>query len=115
MPTPMAIMAVTCGAKLGTSSTWARICTTASPITMPARAATMGRPMASSEPNAIKRMTTAPSTPMTSLAGILNSPNIDPPSSTCSRDVLALAATSRMSAPSFNGTSLACTSNRISA
>ena len=78
MPTPMPIIAVTCGANDGTSSTRARSVTTASPIPMPNSAVMIGRPIASSEPNAISRMKTAASMPIASLAGCVWSVNIVP-------------------------------------
>ena len=78
MPTPMPIMAVTCGANEGTSSTWASSSTMARPMLMPASAVMIGRPIASSEPKATSRMTTAARMPTTSLAGMVCSTNIGP-------------------------------------
>ena len=51
---------------------------------MPNNAVMIGRPIASSDPNAISRMTTAASMPISSLAGCVWSVNMEPPSSTCS-------------------------------
>ena len=82
MPTPMPIIAVTCGANEGTSSTRASRLTNASPSPIPNNAVMIGRPIASSDPNAISRMTTAARMPMSSLAGIVCSVNMLPASST---------------------------------
>ena len=57
---------------------------------MPNSAVMIGRPIASSEPNASSRMRTAARMPIASLAGWVWSVNIEPPSSTCSVGVFAL-------------------------
>ncbi len=111
----MPIIAVTCGANDGTSVKRASNVTIASPMPMPNRAVMIGRPMASTDPNAIKRMSTAARMPIASLAGWVWSVNIDPPSSTWRLGVFAFFTMSRMWAASATGTSLACTSNWISA
>ena len=64
--------------------------TTASPMPMPNSAVMIGRPIASSDPNAISRMRTAARMPISSLAGCVWSVNMEPPSSTCSVGVFAL-------------------------
>ena len=51
---------------------------------MPNSAVMIGRPIASTDPNAINRMSTAARMPISSLAGCVWSVNIEPPSSTCS-------------------------------
>ena len=61
MPTPMPIIAVTCGANDGMSMKRASRLTTARPIPMPNSAVMIGRPIASTDPNAINRMKTAAS------------------------------------------------------
>ena len=65
----MPIIAVTCGANDGMSITAANSVTIASPMPMPNSAVMIGSPIASSDPNAISRMSTAARTPMSSLAG----------------------------------------------
>ncbi len=52
------------------------------PMPMPNRATPMGRPMASTEPNATIRMTMAKPTPSASDEGSSNSAKMNPPSST---------------------------------
>ena len=69
MPTPMPIMAASCGPNVGTTTPWLeqrRRCRT--PMPMPNRAVRIGRPMAITEPKATSRMMIAAAMPMTSLA-----------------------------------------------
>ena len=75
----------------------------------------MGKPIASSDPNAISRMMTAARMPMSSLAGIVCSVNMLPASSTRTTSEFASFAIERMCVARSIGTSFACTSNRISA
>ena len=83
---------------------------------MPNSAVMIGRPIASTDPNASNRMRIAARMPIASLAGWVWSVNIEPPSSTCRSGVFAAFATSRACASrESTGTSLACTSNWISA
>jgi hypothetical protein len=82
---------------------------------MPNSAVMIGRPIASNDPNASNRMSTAARMPIASLAGWVGSVNIEPPSSTCRVGELAVCAMERMFLASAIGTLLACTSNRISA
>ena len=70
MPTPMPIIAATCGTKLGVVRTLARMPTPASEIAMPMSAVRIGRPIAMRDPNATSRTTIAAMMPTTSLAGI---------------------------------------------
>jgi len=115
MPTPIPIIAVTCGAKEGTSVNRASSVTIASPMPMPNSAVMIGSPIARTDPNAINKMSTAARMPIASLAGCVWSVNIEPPSSTWRLDVFAFFTRSRMCEARATGTSLACTSNWISA
>ena len=82
---------------------------------MPNMAVMIGRPMASSEPNASSRIKIAARMPIASLAGWVWSVNIEPASSTWRAGVFALLTMPRMCVARLIGTSLACTSKRISA
>ena len=115
MPTPIPIIAVTCGAKDGMSRTCANRLTNARPRPMPKSAVMVGSPMARTDPNAIRRMMMAASTPMNSDAGCDWSVNMEPPRSTCSRGEFACWAMLRMWDARSTGTSFACTSKRTSA
>ncbi len=111
----MPIIAVTCGANDGTSVNRASSVTMARPVPMPNIAVMIGRPMASTDPNAIKRIRIAARMPIASLFGWVWSVNIEPPSSIWRLGEFACFTTSRMCWASVTGTSLACTSNWISA
>src|SRR5947208_2205895 len=63
MPTPSPIITPRKGAKSGIVSRWDRIVTRTEPATMPASATPIGRPMASTEPKATTRITTANAMP----------------------------------------------------
>ena len=78
MPTPMPIIAATCGAKLGVVKIRATTPMPAIEIAMPIRAVAIGRPIAISDPNAMSSTMIAATMPMTSLAGIEFSPNHAP-------------------------------------
>ena len=56
----------------------------ATPVPSPNSAVTIGRPIASTDPNAINKMMTAASNPSASLSGISNLENMSPPYSTVS-------------------------------
>ena len=77
-------------ANSGTEVTWESSSTTAKPTPMPNRAVRMGRPMASTEPKAINKMTTAAMRPMASvLPGGRRVVKVSPPPSTCRPGPLA--------------------------
>ncbi len=78
MPTPMPIIAATCGTKLGVVRTLAMIPTPASETAIPMSAVRIGRPIAMSDPNATSNTTIAAMIPTTSLAGIEVSVNQSP-------------------------------------
>ena len=83
MPTPMPIMAASWVANSGTEVAWESSSTTAKPTPMPNRAVRMGRPMASTEPKAISRMTMAAMRPIASvLPGGRRVVKMSPPPST---------------------------------
>ena len=66
MPTPMPIIVANVVAKLCRGYTCVSSPMIGSPTAMPAMATTIGTAMASSEPNAINKMTIAASSPMPS-------------------------------------------------
>ncbi len=67
MPTPMPIMAASCGPNVGTVTPWLSIEMTAKPMPMPNNAVMIGRPMAMTDPKATSRMMMAAKMPMASL------------------------------------------------
>ena len=75
MPTPMPIIMATCVVKSGVGTTAAHSARLAMDATTPASAVTIGNPMATTEPKATKRITTAASSPTPSLAGTSTSWN----------------------------------------
>ena len=86
----MPIMAASWVANSGTEVTWESSSTMAKPTPMPNRAVRIGRPMASTEPKAISRMTTAASRPMASVPpGARRLVKASPPPSTCMPGPLA--------------------------
>ena len=72
MPTPRPIIAASCVLKSGIVNTWLPRVTSAMPVNSPNRAVPIGRPMASTEPKAMSRMTTAARMPSSSDAGSSN-------------------------------------------
>ncbi|MEZ5222753.1 MAG: hypothetical protein R2743_14755 [Ilumatobacteraceae bacterium] len=68
-------MEATCSVNPGVVTTADHSSTSARPTAMPTTAVTSGRPIATTEPNAISRITTAASSPNPSEAGITNSWN----------------------------------------
>ena len=97
MPTPRPIITPMNGAKSGTSMTWLARMTKAPPRPMPNSATPTGSPMASTEPNATIRMTTANARPNSSAEGCSNSAKRKPPSST--RSPSTSGTSSRISSP----------------
>ena len=83
--------------KSGMSTTWDSRPAMIEPETMPARATPIGRPIASTEPKAMIRMTMAKPMPSASDDGTSNSANACPPSSIRSPSTSGIAA--RMSSP----------------
>ena len=77
----MPIMMAAWRVKSGMSTTLVASRTSATPQPMPNSAVRMGSPMASREPKAMSRMTTAASRPMTSLDGSCQVAKASPPSS----------------------------------
>ena len=67
MPTPSPIMAMISGANTGVVTTWDSRSSTAKPMAMPNKAVMMGRPMATTEPNASNMMMMAARMPIPSL------------------------------------------------
>ena len=99
MPTPMPIIDATCGANEGTSSRCPMRPINEMPMPIPKSAVTIGRPIASSDPNATSKMTIAASRPMISAkpnAGCSAFSSGPPVASNCSPSALA-AFTSEMS------------------
>ena len=74
MPTPIPIIAAAWVAKLGIVNRLAVSSTRAIPHPMPNSATRIGRPIASSEPKAMSRMTMAASRPTLSLENVGGSP-----------------------------------------
>ena len=73
MPTPMPIMAASCGPNVGTTTPWLKSAMTPNPMPIPNRAVRIGSPMAITEPKAISRMMIAAAIPMASLPpGVAN-------------------------------------------
>ena len=86
----MPIMAASWVANSGTEVAWESSSTMANPTPMPNRAVRMGRPMASTEPKAMSRMTTAASRPMASVPpGSSRAVKSEPPPSTWMPGTLA--------------------------
>ena len=75
-------MVATSGANAGVLATLAMIPTPARAMPIPTTAVTIGRPMATTDPNAISRMTMAASKPNASDAGMAPVWNGLPPNST---------------------------------
>ena len=82
MPTPMAIIMTAWLEKLGMLMKLTDRPTRAMPDVMPKRAVMRGRPMASTEPKAMSRMTMAAMKPRPSLPNSTCSRKMSPPSST---------------------------------
>ena len=70
MPTPRPIIVATWGVNSGVFMNRARTEMRLTPIPMPSRAVTIGRPMATTDPKATRSTTTAASRPRPSLDGI---------------------------------------------
>ena len=70
MPTPMPTIDATWGVKPGVMNTCDHSTTPDRPMLMPNSAVTIGRPIATTDPNASSRITTAAARPNTSLDGI---------------------------------------------
>jgi hypothetical protein len=83
MPTPMPIIASVWFENVGIVMRFTVSPTRAMPQPMPNSAVMIGRPMASTEPNASSRMIAAASRPIASLENSAGSAKISPPSSTC--------------------------------
>ena len=81
MPTPRPIIEPRIVANSGTDMTLLMSAMNAEPMPMPNRATPMGRPMASTEPNATIRMTMANARPSASDEGVSNSAKSWPPAS----------------------------------
>ncbi len=87
MPTPSPIIEPIWGAQLGIMIRWLISGMAATPSTRPNRAMPMGRPMATSDPKASSRITTAAPIPISSAAlpaGSSKLKNSSPPASACS-------------------------------
>ena len=82
MPTPMPIIEATSGVKSGVEKTCAMTPTPATAMPTPTSAVRIGRPIATTEPNASRSTTTAARMPMSSVAGIDPSVNESPPNAT---------------------------------
>ena len=101
MPTPNPIMAATMLVKLGTSTTLASTSMMARPMPMPMIAVRIGRPMASTDPKAISRMTMAARVPAPSeLPPVSNSAfwMAKPPSSNLTPEPAVLASPASLAA-----------------
>ncbi len=92
MPTPSPIIAATVVVKSAVGSTAEISGMTLSDNPMPINALTIGSPMATTDPKAINKMTTAATRPMPSVAGTAPLTNGSPPSAICSSAVWCAAA-----------------------
>ena len=99
----MPIIIATCVVKSGVGTTAAHSPSAAMDAATPPSAVTMGRPMATTEPNAMSRITAAASRPTTSLAGTSTSWNRSPPKATSTPSCSSAAAFSAMAAAAVSG------------
>ena len=85
MPTPRPIIASISGEKMGTLSTWLMRSSNAKPIATPNSAVMIGRPIATTDPNAMSMINIAARIPMPSLdpgAALTTLPITCPPRAT---------------------------------
>ena len=75
MPTPIPIIAAICGPNSGMVKPLEAMAITAAPTPRPNSAVVIGSPIASTEPNAMSKMTIAASRPRISLSGRWNPAN----------------------------------------
>ena len=100
MPTPMPIIATAAVVKSGMSMRLRTTRTSAMPVPIPNSAVPMGSPIASTEPNAMRRMTIAASNPIASLVPLIGSvANMSPPYSIVSPSTSTWSPSAVISSP----------------